>query len=200
VWKASRHGLEGERVHATDGQVRWRCTSEAKSSSGTDAGARSSGAVHGRANEWACARCRTHAARHGSGGVWTAGRGRKTPPMGGTMPLVARREGNRDDGIVQRREVSAAAAHSWACGRAKGRRDGKRLRHMGRARAAWQHAGGTAQACECHGLAGSVQLGRQRNTRVRTSMGTGWILTRSGRMPDVRHSHVDEEEAMRLGA
>jgi hypothetical protein len=70
----------------------------------------------------------------------------------------------------------------------------------GRARAAWKHAGGTARACECHGLAGSVQLGHQRNTRVRMSMGTGWRLTRSGRMPDVRHSHVNEEEAMRLGA
>jgi hypothetical protein len=61
--------------------------------------------------------------------VWTAGRGRKTPPMGGAMPLMARREGNRDDGIVQRREASATAAHLWACRRAKGRGDGKRLGH-----------------------------------------------------------------------
>jgi hypothetical protein len=64
----------------------------------------------------------------------------------------------------------------------------------GRARAAWQHAGGTVQAGECHDLAGSVQLGHQRNTRVRASMGTVWRLARSGRMPDVWRSHVDGEE------
>jgi hypothetical protein len=55
----------------------------------------------------------------------------------------------------------------------------------GRARAPWQHAGGTTRAGECHDLAGSVHLGRQRNTQMRASMGTGWRLARGGRMPDV---------------
>jgi hypothetical protein len=69
VWKASRHGMEGERVHGTDRQVRWRCTSVAKSSTGTDAGARARGAVHGAdklGHEQACARgSRADAAPHG---------------------------------------------------------------------------------------------------------------------------------------
>jgi hypothetical protein len=72
------------------------------------------------------------------------GRPRKEDtPDGGAMLLVARREGNRDDGIVQRREASAAAAHSWACGGAKGRGDGKRLGHR------W--SGTSGRAAERHG-------------------------------------------------
>jgi hypothetical protein len=75
-----------------------------------------------------------------------AGRGRKKPPMGGTMPLVARREGNRDDGIVQMREASTVAAHSWVCERVKGHEDGKRLGHMWPAAsgmaARWRHGAG----------------------------------------------------------
>jgi hypothetical protein len=71
VMAAWRACVEGERVHGTDGQVRWRCTSEAKSSSGTDTGARASGAVHGRANERAWARCRTRVRAVGRRGqVW----------------------------------------------------------------------------------------------------------------------------------
>jgi hypothetical protein len=75
------------------------------------------------------------------------GRPRKEDtPDGGAMPLVARREGNRDDGIVQRREASAAAAHSWACGRAKGCGDAKRLGHRWPGASAmaarWRHDAG----------------------------------------------------------
>jgi hypothetical protein len=95
---------------------------------------------------------------------------------------------------TRQRHTRGRAGERKATGMASGSGTG------GRARAAWQHAGGTVRSGECHDLAGSVQLGRQRNTRVRASMGTGWRLPRSGRMPDVRHSHVDEEEAMRLGA
>jgi hypothetical protein len=78
------------------------------------------------------------------------------------MLLVARREGNRDDGIVLRREASAAAAHSWACGRAKGRGDGKRLGHrwlgMSGMAAYWRHDAGRRVSRP----PGSVQLRRCR--------------------------------------
>jgi hypothetical protein len=165
------------------------------------AGARKpSGAAHGRANQQACVRCRTRVRAVGWCGQARIMRsvdgrsGKEDTPDGGAMLLVSRREGNRDDGIVQRREASAAAAHSWACGRAKGRGDGKRLGHR------WPGTSGMA-ACWRHGAGrrvsrppGSVQLRRQRNTRVRASMGTGWRLARGRRMPDMWRSHVDSED------
>jgi hypothetical protein len=58
AWRACEEGEEarpGRRAGALDRQI----GAVAKSSSGTDAGARESSAVHGRANERACARCRT---------------------------------------------------------------------------------------------------------------------------------------------
>jgi hypothetical protein len=89
---------------------------------------------------------------------------------------------------VQQRHTRGRAGERKAAGMPSGSGTG------GRARAAWQHAGGTARAGECHDLVGSVLLGRQRNSRVHASMGTGWRLARGGRMPDMWRSHVDGEE------
>jgi hypothetical protein len=69
---------------------------------------------------------------------------------------------------ARQRHTCGRAGEQKAAGMASGSGTG------GRARAAWKHAGGMTRAGECHDLTGSVQLGHQRNTRVRASMGTGW--------------------------
>jgi hypothetical protein len=68
---------------------------------------------------------------------------------------------------ARQRHTRGRAGERKATGMASGSGTG------GRARAAWQHAGGTVRSGECHDLAGSVQLGRQRNTRGACEHGHG---------------------------